>query len=301
MLAVLSADGARFDAGSVALAVARRWSDAGEAVLFVDADATGPGLAERLGEVEHAEYSPAQRGLPSLMVSREPLTLPLADHCYSLDTSAGSLWVLFGPHHPAGAELAAQWLAGRSAELAEVDARRSVVVSSSLRAGAGLLSPVLRASTVVVVVAPVETIDAAKELSRLMRDLKLSSQRCRHRALIVEGDSAADDDDIRIEAGMHLAGRLPVVEDEVVLRRHGGRRDRTFTSAVDQIAARLLTFSRLIESDSRTADMAETPLGAAPDPGFEQQLQFGASVNGSRGGPTPPSQPRRKAQRERRV
>ena len=272
MLAVLTADGARFDAGSVALAVARRWSAAGEAVLFVDADPTGPGLAQRLGGAEYAEYSPTQRGLPSLIVSREPLTLRLvADHCYSLDTSARSLWALFGPQHPAGAELTAQWLASRPAELAKVDAQRSVVLSSPLRAGADVLAPVLRASTVVVVVAPVQTMEAAKELWQLCRDLKLSGLRCRHRALVVEGAPAFSDDDIGMEAGMHVVGRLPVVDDEVVLRLQGGRRERPFMNAIDQIASRLLAFSRLVASDSGTADdggaRAETGLPAmAPQP-----------------------------------
>ena len=301
MLAVLSADGTRFDAGALALALARRWSDSGQAVLFVDADTTGARLAERLSETEHADYCPAQRGLPSLIVSREPLTLRLlANHCYSLDTSAGSLWALFGPHHPAGAELAAQWLAGRSAELTEVGAQRGVVVSSSLPACAETLTPLLWASTVVVVVAAVETMEAARELWRLMRDLRLSGPRCRHRALIVEGDPAVGDDDIGVETGIRVAGRLPVVDDEVVLRRHGGRRERAFTSALDQIAGRLLAFSQLVESESRRADTARTPQ-VVPGPGLEQQPQPGATVNGSHDGPALPAQPRREARRDGRV
>ena len=65
---------------------------------------------------------------------------------------------------------------------------------------------------------------------------------------------------------MHVVGRLPVVDDEVVLRLQGGRRERAFTNAIDQIASRLLAFSRLVASDSMTADddsaSAETGLPA---------------------------------------
>ena len=47
MLVLLAADGTRLDAGAVALALARRWSDAGQQVLFVDADTSGSRLARR--------------------------------------------------------------------------------------------------------------------------------------------------------------------------------------------------------------------------------------------------------------
>ena len=289
MLAVVTAPGARFDAGSMGLALARRWSDSGERVLFVDADPSGARLAERLGAAEHAEYSPAERGLPSLIVSREPLTLRLlADHCYSLDTAAGSLWALFAPRHRAGAEHAARWLGERAADLAAVDARRGVVVSSSLPAGAETLAPVLWASTVLVVVAPVEAVEDAKELWRLCRELKLSGLRCRHRVLIVEGDPAVDDDDIAMEAGMHMAGRLPAVDDDRVLRSSGGRRERAFTTTVDRIAARLLAFSQLIIADSSTAEAAATPAATSAATADLRQLarpQPEAAVNGARNGP----------------
>ena len=38
MLALVTAQGARLDAGSVGLAISRSWSDAGRRVLFVDGD-----------------------------------------------------------------------------------------------------------------------------------------------------------------------------------------------------------------------------------------------------------------------
>ena len=280
MLAVVAADGARLDAGSVALAIARRWSGAGESVLFVDADACGSRLAERFGEALHADYSPAVRGLPSLIVAREPLTLTLlADHCYNLATSGGSLWALFGPYHPVGAEYAARWLAGRAEELAAVDAQRSVVLSASLPASAELLAPVLRAGTVLVVVAPVETLDAAKALWSLCRELKLSGRSGPNRVLVVEGDCALSDDDIGMETGMHVAGRLPVVDDDRVMRLQGGRRDRAFAAGIETISGRLLSYWRHVAAESTAANIAEADPAAGRHAMTPSPLQSG--VNGA--------------------
>lgn len=263
MLAVLGVEGARLDAGSVGLVLARRWSEAGERVLFVDADTSGSRLAQRFGEAVRAEYSPALRGMPSLIVARERLTVRLlADHCYSLDTSTGSLWALFAPDHPVGAEHAAGWLAGRVDELAAVNAQRSVVMSSSLPAGAQRLAPVLLAGAVVVVVAPVASMEQAQGLWTLCRDLGLSGRRCPYRALIVEGDSALSDENIGIETGMHVAGRLPIVDDERILRVQAGRRERAFASSLEQIANRLLAFSQHVASEARAAAVADLPAAA---------------------------------------
>lgn len=92
-LAVVAASGARVDPGSLGLALARRWSESGEQALFIDADASGARLASRFGAAVQAEFSPALRGLPSLMAARRPLTLALlAEHCYSLDTFPRGCW-----------------------------------------------------------------------------------------------------------------------------------------------------------------------------------------------------------------
>ena len=192
MLVLLAADGTRLDAGSVGLALTRRWADAGAPALFVDADTDGTRLAGRLGQVAFADYSPAARGLPSLIVAREPLTLRLlADHCYSLDTAAGSLWALFAPSHPDGGKHAAQWLAERIDDLATVGRERAVLVASRFPDGAELFASAPWSAAVLVVLAAVPAADAAKELAALCRDTRLSSSRCPHRALIVEGDTAA--------------------------------------------------------------------------------------------------------------
>ena len=283
MLVLLAADGARLDAGSVGLALARRWCDAGQQVLFVDADTWGTRLARRLGEIEHADYSPTMRGLPSLMVARRPLTLRLlADHCYSLDTASGSLWTLFAPFHPGGGLHAAGWLADRADDLAAIDRERRVVVSSSL-ASADRLGPLMQAAPVVVVVAPVESAAQAKELWTQCRDAALMGFGRGQRVLVVAGDSTLSDDDIGTETTMHVAGRLPVIDDDSVLRLKGGRRDRAFARSLDGIAERLLSLVTLAASDTGEASAGGigTPGGAAVN-GAETPPGSGLRVPGAR-------------------
>ena len=262
MLALVAAEGTRLDSGSVGLALSRRWSDSGHQVLFVDVDTSGSRLAERFGEAVRAEYSPAVRGLPSLIVAREQLTLRLlADHCYSLDTSDGSLWALFAPYHPAGAQHAARWLGERADDLTAVDRERSVVVSASLRSGPNSLDPLLRVVPVVVMLAPVESADAAKALWTRCREAGLMSFGRRQRLLIVDGSSPLGDAEIHAESGLRVAGRLPALEDDKILRLQGGRRERVFAAELDKIAARI---SALMALDTAAAAAAgETDAAAA--------------------------------------
>ena len=295
VLVVLAADGARLDAGATGLALARRWSDAGSRVLFVDADTAGSRLARRLGEVEHADYSPTVRGLPSLMVARKPLTLRLlADHCYSLNTAAGSLWALFAPFHPAGGEHAARWLAERADGLAALERELRVVLSASLHSGRQHLRPVLQAAPVVAVVAPVESGEQAKDLWTRCRDAGLMEFERRQRVLVVEGDSPLDDDYIGAETGMRVAGRLPVIDDGRVLRLQGGRRDRAFGRSLDKVAGRLLALCTLDAAAAGETPVpgyaAETPVhgafsgpGEMPGPGYAAETPMPAEtpVNGA--------------------
>ena len=286
MLAVVTADGALLDAGSVGLALARRWSDSGERVLFVDADASGSRLAERFGEAARAEYSPAVRGLPSLIVVREQLTLRLlADHCYSLDTSDGSLWALFAPYHPAGAQHAARWLGEHADDLSAVDRQRSVIVSASLSDAANSLEPLLRAMPVVVVLAAVESMEQAKALWTQSRDAGLRGPRSGQRVVIVEGDPPLGDEEIGVEAGMRVAGRLPVIDDERILRMQGGRRDRAFAKSLDTLAARLLALSSHLAA-AAPHTRADAPTTALDQHGVEHPWQA-STVNGAQGGPSP--------------
>ena len=255
MLVVASAAGARLDAGSVGLAVARFWSEADNPVVFVDGDASGPRLAARFGAAENADYSPAARGLPSLIVAREPLTLRrLAEHCYSLSTSAGSLWALFGARHPAGAAIAARWLAERRGQLLEIDARRRVVASSSLGVGGDHTVSLLRAAPVVVVVAAVASDEQAQALGAQCRRAGLAIPGRGRRVLIVEDGSVVPDGHIEVETGMRVVGRLPVIDDEKVLKLQGGRRERAFVNRLRKIAERLLALSDEAAASSALAD-----------------------------------------------
>ena len=245
MLAVLAPTGARLDAGSVGLALARRWSESAGRALFVDVDTTGSRLAQRYGAATRAEYSPAVRGMPSLIVAREPLELKtLADHCYSLGDSQGSLWALFAPFNVQAGVYAAGWLTERAEALAAVDRYRSVVLAASL-SGASLLAPLLQSCAVAVVVAPVESRESAAALWSMCRDAGLMGFERGHRLLIVEGSSPLDDDEILAEAGMHVAGRIPAVDDERLLRPQGGRKERAVARAIEEVVATVQNLLRL--------------------------------------------------------
>ena len=285
MLALLAAEGTRLDAGSVGLGLSRRWSDGGDPVLFVDADTSGSRLAERFGEAVRAEHSPAVRGMASLIVAREPLTLRLlADHCYSLDTSRGSLWALFAPYHPAGAQYAARWLGEHAEDLMAVDRERSVVVSASLRSAADSLEPLLGAVPVVVVLAAVESADAAKALWTLCRDAGLMSFARRHRLLIVEGSSPLGDDEIHAESGLRVAGRLPVLDDDKILRLQGGRRERAFASVLDKITARISALMALDTAASGPTATGETAPSTGETGAGEADAGLGALHGRARSG-----------------
>ena len=227
VLALITANGARLDAGSVGLAIARGWSDDGRQVLFIDADTSGTRLAARLGEATRAAYAPAERGLPSLMAARQPLTLKLlAEHCYSLDTAPGSLWSLFAPQHPAGAAHAAAWLAERRQPVAELSRTRAVIVTSPALEADSPLLPLLRLARAVVFLAPAATPEQATALGELCDHTGLARVPMQHRLLAVEGSSTIADKALRAASGLHVIGRLPALEDERILRRQNTRRER---------------------------------------------------------------------------
>ena len=98
LVVLVASPDAGHDSGSVAVAVARSWALHGRDVLFVDADASGSALAHRLGEATRASFSPATRGLPSLMAARRPITAELLrEHCWRFATPGrGELSLLLG-------------------------------------------------------------------------------------------------------------------------------------------------------------------------------------------------------------
>jgi hypothetical protein len=247
MLGIVAANGARLSAGSVGLSLARRWSEAGERVLFIDADPTQPPLAERFGAVVRAEYPPESRGLPSLIAAHEPLTLKLAaNHCYNLDgAGGGSRWALFGPRHPNGARYASRWLGERSGELLEIDRERRIIIATSLEAGEEAQLSLLRAMSVLVFLAPVRTRKDAEALRSLYEFAGLAHEAPGRSAgqhvLVIDGQqSEMGDNEVMGIARLFIGGRLPAIEDEKLLRLQGSRKDRAFLREFDRISEYLM-------------------------------------------------------------
>lgn len=216
---LLAARSATLDAGSVALGLCRRWSDAGRRSLFIDADLDGTSLAERFNAATRAGCSPAERGIPSLVVSGQPLGLDaVAQHSYTVPGAAENMWLLFAPRHPGGAEYAAGWLGERTPEMLALDAERSVVVASGLRGREGILQPLLEAAPTVVVLAPAATAAEVEELQTLARSPGPAGPSGQRRMLLIEGQSTMSDDELESAAGLEVVGRLPVMADEKILR-----------------------------------------------------------------------------------
>ena len=259
MLALIGVGRTQMDPGSVGLALARRWAAAGDRVLFIDGDTTGSGLAKRLGAAEGADFSPGERGLPTLIVAREQLTLRLlADHCYSLTSSDGSMWALFAPVSPAGATLAASWLAEHSGDFKVIDRDRSIILSSELAAGHEHLTPMLSDAQVVAVLASIQSTDDAKRLRTTAQQAGLMGFERTHRLLILEGTCPLSDDEVHLESGFHVAGKLPLLEDERVLRMQGGRRERAFAGVLDEVAERTSALLALYAAEEVTAEADES-------------------------------------------
>ena len=277
MLGIVAMNGARLSAGSVGLSVARRWSEAGQRVLFIDADASSPPLSERFGAATQTEYDTETRGLPSLIAAHEPLTLKLAaDHSYNLDVAGGSRWALFAPSHPQGTHYATRWLFERLSDLMEIDRERSIILASSLQAGDEPQMSLLRAMPVLVVVAPMDTPeDAAALRAQLEASGLLGADEDgppKQRLLIIDGKSPdLGDNEAMGIAGLYVGGRLPAIEDEKLLRLQGNRKDRAFLREFDRIAEYLL---QLPGRGSGAAN--EMPLVSHPDNEVEAEPHYSA-------------------------
>ena len=241
MLALIGLRGAKLNAASVGLGIARAWATAGRRVLFVDADVEGSALARRLGEATRAEYLPAERGLPSLIAARRPLTMKLlADHCYNLDSGGGSLWSLFAPFHPRGGVHAAGWLAASTPEVLEIGRERAVLVASAgLRPDSPLL-PLLQQAHAIVFLATLGTREQVMEFRAISEAIGPPAAGRRQRLLVVAGAPAMDSAELQAAAHLTVAGQLPVIEDEKVLRLQGGRRERAFARNLRAMAQGLL-------------------------------------------------------------
>ncbi|WP_419946561.1 hypothetical protein [Candidatus Poriferisodalis sp.] len=262
------------------MALAGRWAKADDRVLLVDADAAGSRLADRLGAIVGADYSPAERGLPSLIVARQHLTLGLlAEHCYALSASAGSLWGLFGPRNPHGARYAAGWLAERADALMTIGRTRRVVVTGRLAHDDSTLAPLMSIAPVVTVLSPLTTLEEAKELLSLCRSTGMMQFDRAQRLLLIEGACPLDDEEVRLESGLRVAAELPAIDDERVLRMHSGRRDRAFSGAIDKCAARIAALLDLHNGDAASdGALADADGDADRDVGRDSALDVVAAA-----------------------
>jgi len=275
VLAVVTASRSSLMAGSVGFLLAGRLGGEGAPVALIDADTVGAALHERLGESVRRTFSPAERGLPSLIASREELTLQLlADHSYSIDTAASGaswsirlgqssrrtlspadggpaprgaavpLWVLFGPQSREGGRLAVQWLAEHFGALARIDSVRRVVVSVALTATDTAMAALLGRIPAAVVISPVETGESLRGLRAelgaaglLDGGLAAVPGERRPVGLVVEGETSVAHDVISAELGLDVVGSLPATEDYRVLRAARSRR-------LSSSGERLMRFAR---------------------------------------------------------
>ena len=267
MLAVVSASRASIDAGALAYRVATTWRDGAGRSVLVDADNTGSALSERLGEATRHVFSPLESGLPSLIAARSGLTLRLlAQHCYNLDSEDGSLWLLFGPHHPEGAGHAAGWLAERLDDLAEIHRRRPVLVAASLKRPDRRLASLLAGLSGAAVVAPVPDDKALIELRRELREWRLAgSPRGPWTGLVVEGDLAFKDEEVAEYLGVEMLGRLAAIDDAKLLRGPAGLRGWSARHAVAAVAGRMLEAASRLDGSVTPAPAADGGGGTRAD------------------------------------
>ncbi|MDE0133395.1 MAG: hypothetical protein OXM54_01020 [Acidimicrobiaceae bacterium] len=285
VIVVLSGPSARIRANSLGLAMSLTLGSQGESLLFVDADISGSRLAERYGEATRHEFSPVERGLPSIMVARSDLDAALlTQHCYSLDVEVGSLWALFGPASSKGGRVAARWLGERARELEGIDRDRTVVLAAPLLISGSPLEPLLKSAYVVVVTASIASESDARLLGRECRAAGMLGFERYQRLLVVEEPCPYSDDEVFELAGLRVAHRLKAIEDMTLLRRQGSRRDKATLSGIDELATRLSALREMCIADATGGDNEVTAAAAARTGGR-------SSPGEPESGPQAPQQP----------
>ncbi|MCY3951599.1 MAG: hypothetical protein OXG69_03505 [bacterium] len=240
MLVVAGGDRTRLDTGSLALALGRRLSESDRRALFVDADATGSRLARRCGRALGAPFSPAARGLPTLIAARDPMRVDaLAAHCYSLGARPESLWLLFAPDSAAGGRVAGGWLAERAAELRELDRTRRVIVSVPSWQQFDAVLPLLEHASALVHHKRFAGEGTAEAFAAWLRQAGLSGSAAQLRLLLAEADSPPADDALQRITGLEVIGRLPLISDEKLLRMRFRGRDSSFGTVLAEVTGRL--------------------------------------------------------------
>ena len=270
MLVIAGGDRTRLDAGAVALAVARRLSETGRRLLFVDADATGSMLARRCGSAIGSPFAPAECGLPTLIASRDELRADtVAPHCYSIDSAEEPLWMLFAPESAAGGRFAAGWLAERVDDLQELARTRQVIVSAPSWQHHENLLPLLKNALALVLYNHVTNEKAAEALTLWIDSMGLSGAAVKQRMLLIDDESPLENHRVEAVTGIPVVGRLPFTEDEKLLRMRFKGRQAAFAASLDKIC---LTLDAALSHDvNQIAPVVPLPTnrGAADDPPAE--------------------------------
>ena len=130
MHVVVAMGGAKNDPGTVAYGLARAWSLSGVPALVIDVDPDGCTLDFRLGNAVSMALDPISRGLPSLVGGGHPFSVEtISDHTYGLDGNS-KLWVMLGPVHPRGSQIAAEYVFKNLDDLKELSGNLKVVVNA---------------------------------------------------------------------------------------------------------------------------------------------------------------------------
>jgi len=296
VVALVASPDAAHDSGSIAVAVARRWAAHGRDVLVVDADASGPALASRLGKATRAGFSPALRGVPSLMAARRPLSAAVLDeHCWRLGTAGhGSVRLLLGPTSTAGAPTASAWLAQHADGLLAANADRHTIVSMTVSLLGGL-EALLGAASAVVLLAPADTgerFGALCEASDSLIEAALHCSPC----MVIDGSTNRSCEEIHAASGMHVAGRLDAVPERTLLGGRTRRRDARAARTLDDLAARIAFLAADAGREEPSQDAPEqqqpphgtvAPITDNSDPGPERPMGGPASPGIANGDAAP--------------
>lgn len=228
------------DTGAFAVGVARSWARAGRDVLVIDADAHGTGLAGRIGAATRAGVPPAQRGLPSLIAARTPLSEhSVLAHCWALQAGGrGSVLLLGAPGHPAGARRSAVWLAERAEAVAGLGGRWAVIVSmpgSRTESYAALL----RAATLQVTLSPAAGTAPPGGLRALLSAFWLRFDPDPVTLVCANAGDTESPRPASAAAGLPVVGRLGPVSEAALLGGRARRRDRAALGALDAASDRL--------------------------------------------------------------
>ncbi|MYB81277.1 MAG: hypothetical protein F4X53_06645 [Acidimicrobiales bacterium] len=296
VVAVVALPDAAHDSGSVAVAVARRWAAHGRDVLVVDADSSGPALASRLRKATRASFSPALRGVPSLMAARQPLAAAvLEEHCWHHGTAGeGSVRLLLGPTSTAGAPTAVAWLAQHTDGLLAANAGRHTIVSMAVPLR-GSLEALRGAASAVVLLAPADTEERFEALCAASGSL-IEAAPCCSPCVVLDGPAIRSHEEIHTASGLHVAGRLDTVHERALLGSRTRRRDAKAARTLDDLAARIAFLAADAGREEPGRDAPEqqlpqhgivAPITDNSGPGPQRPIDGAASLGIANGGAVP--------------